>query len=81
MPKEFRMMGLVNIKTDVGMFDSVVASLREIGEVQGIYGAYGEVDIISLVETKEGYLSDVVLKKIRVIDGVNETSTTVLIPL
>ncbi|MEE9594557.1 MAG: Lrp/AsnC ligand binding domain-containing protein [Candidatus Hydrothermarchaeales archaeon] len=81
MPKEFKMMGLVNIKTEVGMFDDVVAKLKTVEEVKGIYGAYGEVDIITLVETSEGYLSDVVLKKIRTIEGVTDTNTTVLIPL
>jgi len=81
MPKEFKMMGLVNIRTEVGMFDDVAAKLKAVEEVKGIYGAYGEVDIITLVETKEGYLSDVVLKKIRTIDGIVETSTIVLIPL
>ena len=75
------MMGLVNIKTEVGMFDDVVAKLKTVEEVKGIYGAYGEVDIITLVETSEGYLSDVVLNKIRTIEGVTDTNTTVLIPL
>ncbi len=81
MPKEFKMVGLVNIRTEVGKFDDVVSALRKVEEVKEIYGAYGEVDIIAKVETREGYLSDVVLKKIRTIEGVTETNTTVLIPL
>lgn len=75
------MIGLVNIRTEVGKFDDVVAALRTIDEVKEIYGAYGEVDVIAKVETTEGYLSDVVLKKIRTIEGITETNTTVLIPL
>lgn len=81
MSKEFKMVGLVNIRTEVGKFDDVVAALRKVEEVKEIYGAYGEVDIIAKVETREGYLSDAVLKKIRTIEGVTETNTTVLIPL
>lgn len=81
MPKEFKMIGLVNIRTEVGRFDEVVAKLKQLDEVKEIYGAYGEVDIIAKVETREGYLSDVVLKKIRTIEGITETNTTVLIPL
>lgn len=81
MPKEFKMVGLVNIETEVGRFDDVVAELRTIEDVKEIFGAYGEVDIIAKVETKEGYLSDVVLKKIRTIEGITETNTIVLIPL
>ncbi len=81
MPRKFGMTGLVNIKTEIGKFDEVVAVLRTIKEVKEIYGAYGDVDIIARVETEEEYLSEVVLKKIRTIDGVVDTVTTVLIPL
>ncbi len=81
MTKKFGMMGLVNIKTEIGKFDEVAAALRNIKEVKEIFGAYGEVDIIARVETDEEYLSEVVLKKIRSIDGIVDTVTTVLIPL
>ncbi len=81
MPKKIGMTGLVNIKTEIGKFDEVAAALKNLKEVKEVYGAYGEVDIIARVETEEEYLSEVVLKKIRTIEGIVDTVTTVLIPL
>jgi len=75
------MAGLVNINTEAGKFYDVAEALQGIEEVKKIWGAYGEVDLIALVETQERYLSEVIVKKIQDITGVTKTSTTVLIPL
>ncbi len=81
MPKNFSMVGLVSIQVEVGKFDEVVEDLKAIDEVMEVYGAYGEVDIVTKVEARGEYLSEVVFKKIRSIGGVVDTNTLVLIPL
>lgn len=75
------MVGLVNINTDPGKFYDVAEKLKEIKDVKEVWGAYGDVDLIAKVETKEEYLSDIIIKKIQAIDGVLKTSTMVLIPI
>jgi DNA-binding Lrp family transcriptional regulator len=76
------MIGLVSINVEIGKFDEVAETLGSVEEVQEVYGVYGDVDLLALVETKgEEYLSDVVLRKIQNIPGIRTTATTVLIPI
>lgn len=74
------MAGLVNINVAPGKFYDVAEELDTLDEVTEVWGAYGDVDLIATVRSEET-LSDVVIKKIHAIDGVINTSTTVLIPL
>jgi DNA-binding Lrp family transcriptional regulator len=74
------MAGLVNINVAPGKFYDVAERLNSLEEVQAVWGAYGDVDLIVHLEGEET-LSEVVIKKIHSIDGVINTSTTVLIPL
>lgn len=74
------MAGLVNINVAPGKFYDVAEALGKLEEVKEVWGAYGDVDLIANIEGEEN-LSDVVIKKIHAIDGVVNTSTTVLIPL
>lgn len=75
------MAGLVNINTEAGKFYDVAEALHEIPEVTNVWGAYGDVDLIALIETNDEYLSGVIIKKVQSISGVTKTATTVLIPL
>jgi DNA-binding Lrp family transcriptional regulator len=74
------MAGLVNINVAPGKFYDVAEELHMLEEIKNVWGAYGDVDLIAHIEGDE-ILSDVVIKKIHSIDGVINTSTTVLIPL
>lgn len=74
------MAGLVNINVAPGKFYDVAEELSKLEEVKDVWGAYGDIDLIANIEGEEN-LSDVVIKKIHSIDGVVNTSTTVLIPL
>ena len=74
------MAGLVNINVAPGKFYDVAEELNRLEEIKNVWGAYGDVDLIAHLEGDET-LSEVVIKKIHSIDGVINTSTTVLIPL
>lgn len=54
----------------------VYDKLAEIEEVEELYPLFGEYDLIAKIVVRDfEHLSEVVLKKIRTIDGVVETKT------
>ena len=68
--------GFVLIKVMPRMERSVYEKLVKLSEVEELYPLFGEYDLIAKINVKDfEELSDVVVNKIRSIDGVIETKT------
>ena len=68
--------GFVLIKVMPRMESSVYEKLVKLSEVEELYPLFGEYDLIAKINVKDfEELSDVVVNKIRSIDGVIETKT------
>jgi len=69
-------LGFVLIKVFPGKERRVYDKLAELEEVEELYPLFGEYDLIAKIVVRDfEHLSEVVLKKIRTIDGVVETKT------
>lgn len=75
------MMGFVNIGTELGKERDIAEKLRNIPEVDEVYGTFGQFDIMVKIEgaTPED-VGNIVIEKIRSIPGVNITETILTIP-
>ncbi len=75
------MIGFVQIGTELGMEREIAAKLRDMPEVGEVYGTFGHFDIMVMVEgeTPED-IGNIVIEKIRSIQGVNMTETILTIP-
>ena len=68
--------GFVLIKVMPRKERAVYEKLAKLGEVEELYPLFGEYDLIAKINVKDfEELSDVVVNKIRSIDGVIETKT------
>ncbi len=68
--------GFVLIKVFPTKEREVYEKLAELDEVEELYPLFGEYDLIAKIVVRDfEHLSEVVLKKIRTIDGVVETKT------
>ncbi len=69
-------LGFVLIKVSPTKERYVYDKLAELEEVEELYPLFGEYDLIAKIVVRDfEHLSEVVLKKIRTIDGVVETKT------
>ncbi len=69
-------LGFVLVKVFPGKEREVYDKLARLKEVEELYPLFGEYDLISKVVVRDfEELSEVVVKKIRAIDGVVETKT------
>uniref|UniRef100_A0A7C2S5W4 Lrp/AsnC family transcriptional regulator n=1 Tax=Archaeoglobus fulgidus TaxID=2234 RepID=A0A7C2S5W4_ARCFL len=69
-------LGFVLIKVSPGKERKVYEDLAALSEVEELYPLFGEYDLIAKVVVRDfEELSNVVVNKIRVIDGVIETKT------
>lgn len=70
------------MRTKVGSVENVIKGLNQINEVKEAHAVSGDIDIIVKVEAKNfDTIAKVVLSKIHDIDGVERTSTHVVVPL
>jgi len=68
--------GFVLIKVAPGKEKEIYDKLASFEEIEELYPLFGEYDLIAKVVVKDfEHLSEVVVKKIRPIDGVIETKT------
>ena len=68
----------VLIKVEAKKEDYVYKTLLKLGDVEGIREVFGEYDIIARVEAKDmRFLREILIDKIRNIDGVTNTTTLV----
>lgn len=68
------------INTEIGGEEEAMNALNLIPEVSEVYGLYGVYDIIAIVETDTmDKLKDVVGTRIRRIDKVRSTLTTIVV--
>jgi DNA-binding Lrp family transcriptional regulator len=58
---------------------SVVRQLRQISEITGLHTTNGVWDLVATIETMDLVAFDRVLSKIRVIDGIAKTDTSLLL--
>jgi len=73
---------VILITTEPGREKEVVKQLRAISEVRESLLLFGEYDIFAKIEcTDFGILSDVVVKEIRNIEGVESTKTLTAAPM
>ncbi len=69
-------LGFVLVKVFPGKEREVYDKLARLGEVEELYPLFGEYDLIAKIVVRDfEELSDVVVNKIRTIDGVVETKT------
>ncbi|WP_290898326.1 Lrp/AsnC ligand binding domain-containing protein [Ferroglobus sp.] len=69
-------LGFVLIKVSPRKEREVYEKIAQIEEVEELYPLFGEYDLIAKIVVRDfEHLSDVVVKKIRAIDGVLETKT------
>ena len=69
-------LGFVLIKVSPRKEREVYEKIAKIDEVEELYPLFGEYDLIAKIVVRDfEHLSDVVVKKIRAIDGVLETKT------
>ncbi len=69
-------LGFVLIKVSPRKEREVYEKIANIEEVEELYPLFGEYDLIAKIVVRDfEHLSDVVVKKIRAIDGVLETKT------
>ncbi len=75
------MIGFVQIGTELGKEREIAERLRNIPEVDTVYGTFGHFDIMVMVNgnTPED-IGNIVIEKIRGISGVNMTETILTIP-
>lgn len=75
------MIGFVQIGTELGKEREIAERLRNIPEVDTVYGTFGHFDIMVMVNgnTPED-IGNIVIEKIRSIPGVNMTETILTIP-
>ncbi|UCE72944.1 MAG: Lrp/AsnC ligand binding domain-containing protein [Methanomassiliicoccales archaeon] len=68
----------VLIRIAVGEEDYAYHKLREIEGISGIHFVYGQYDMVLVIEEKDSTkLRDIIMKKIRGVKGVIETTTLV----
>jgi DNA-binding Lrp family transcriptional regulator len=69
-------LGFVLIKVSPGKEKSVYDKLATLKEIEELYPLFGEYDLIAKIVVRDfEELSDVVVNKVRTIDGVIETKT------
>jgi len=69
-------LGFVLIKVSPRKEREVYEKIANIEEVEELYPLFGEYDLIAKIVVRDfEHLSDVVVKKIRAIDGILETKT------
>ena len=70
----------VLIKVEAKKEDYVYTTLLKLKDVEGIREVFGEFDVIARVEAKDmRFLREVLIDKIRNIDGVTNTTTLITI--
>ncbi|NVM01365.1 MAG: Lrp/AsnC ligand binding domain-containing protein [Candidatus Helarchaeota archaeon] len=70
------------MKVKAGSVEIVIKALNQIPEVKEAYTVTGEIDIIAKVEVKDlESIAKVVLSKIHQTEGVDRTSTHIVVPL
>jgi len=75
------MIGFVQIGTELGREREIAGKLRNIPEVDEVYGTFGAFDIMVKVEGEMPEdIGNIVIEKIRSIPGVNITETILTIP-
>jgi len=68
----------VLVKIAVGEESSAFEKLKEIEGIQGIHLVYGEYDMVLVIEERDSNkLRDIIMKKIRGVKGVIDTTTLV----
>ena len=68
--------GFVLIKNEPGKEYSILKKLENIIEINEIYPIFGEYDFLVLIRAKNMELiGDLLIKKIRIIDGIIDTIT------
>jgi DNA-binding Lrp family transcriptional regulator len=68
----------VLVKIAVGEEDFAYTKLSEIEGIQGIHFVYGEYDMVLVIEERDTtMLRDIIMKKIRSVKGVIDTTTLV----
>ncbi len=68
--------GFVLISTAPGKEHEVYNELKKIPEIIELHPLFGEFDLIAKIETKDfNQLGEIVVEKIRMIDGVIDTKT------
>ena len=68
----------VLVRIAVGKEDSAYNNLRQIPGISGIHQVYGEYDIVLIIRERESRnFRNLVMKKIRGVDGVVETTTLI----
>ena len=75
------MIAFVQIGTELGKEREIAEKLRNIPEVDDVYGTFGHFDIMVTVEGKTPEdVGNIVIEQIRSIPGVNLTETILTIP-
>jgi len=68
--------GFVLIKNEPGKEYSILKKLENIIEINEIYPIFGEYDFLVLIRAKNiELIGDLLIKKIRIIDGIIDTIT------
>jgi len=71
---------VVMVNVDIGKEDEVFNKLLELPEVKEIYMVYGVHDLIVILETSDmDTMRSIITQKIRKIDGVKSTITSIVI--
>jgi len=71
---------VVMINVDIGKEDEVFNKLLELPEVKEVYMVYGVHDLIVILETSDmDTMRSIITQKIRKIDGVKSTITSIVI--
>ena len=70
----------VFINVDSSVEKETLARLRALSEVKELYSVYGLYDVVAVLETHSmGKLKEAVTQKVRTVDGVKSTITTILV--
>lgn len=68
--------GFIFIKTHPKMEVKTYRQLKKIREIKELTPLFGDYDLVAKIEARDFYrLSDIVLRKIRTLPGVDETET------
>jgi len=71
---------VVMVNVDIGKEDEVFNKLLELPEVKEIYMVYGVHDLVVVLETSDmDTMRSIITQKIRKIDGVKSTITSIVI--
>ena len=72
----------VLINTSPGKVKTVLETLRGISGVKNAYAVFGRYDIVAMIETENiEALTEIVVEKIGIIDGITGTETLIKAPI